>query len=389
MNLKKINIFEFHIINLLVGFFLVILIPFFFDDFDFRYITYPFRIFTVFISFCILYLNYSKKWNLYIKLITLFFILYFMRMMYDLFILKIEYAKQSIEYIATYLGAVVIPAISIYYIEKEKINWKNLLFITYILFYFFAFVNISFYDFSGVKERSSGITPLWPIGFGQVGVTLSILSVVIYNFIKKNSYKILILIGFFMGLIIIMMSASKGPVISLLVAFIAYVYIYGIPKLFKNKIFLIMIPFIGIMIWKTNTLYLIDRILQSLYVQDASTIQRLEIIQQTLENIKQDFFTGSSFLIKTETIDSFYPHNLLLESFMTIGFLGGILFVIVNVFVFMGLKKIVYSDYAWVIFIFIQYFTQTLFSTSLYSSTFYWILLVFLSNNQRIKPLHR
>ncbi|PID68035.1 MAG: hypothetical protein CR968_03595 [Flavobacteriia bacterium] len=376
-NNHKLNIFEFHIVNLLAGFSLILMIPHFFGDFDYRYIGYPYKIFTFLISFYIIYLNYDKKWNYKITLVTLFFFIYFIRIVYDLYILNIDYTRKPYEYVATYIASTLIPAISVFYLDEKKINWRKVLLYTYFCFCFFASINILFSDFVGNESRSSGITPMWPIGFGQTGTTLIILSIFVYNLFKKNLYKILVICSSFLGLIIIVMSASKGPLLSLLFALVIYLFTIGIPNIFKNILFIIMFLALAILAWKTHTVHIVERITQSIQTQDPSTLERLEILNQTLINIKTDPLLGHSFLIQTAQLDSYYPHNLLLEAFMTTGIIGGILFLVINFIGLSEVKKILHDHKnMWIVFIFIQFFVQTFLSFSLYSSNYYWALLM-------------
>ncbi len=376
-NSHKLNIFEFHIVNLLAGFILILLIPHFFGNFDHRFVTYPYRIFTILVSLYVIYLNYNKQWDYRIALVALFFFIYFIRIVYDLYIISIDYKKEPYIYLATYLGTTLIPAISVYYLDEKRINWKKVLFLTYIIFCFFASINIILSDFVGIESRSSGITSMWPISFGQTGTTLIILSIFVYNLCKKNIHKILVICSFFLGLMIIMMSATKGAVLSLLFVLVIYFFTIGIPKIFKNILFIIMFFALTILAWKTHTVLIIERITQSIQTQDPSTLERLKILNQTLVNIKTDPLLGHSFLIQTAQLDSFYPHNLFLEAFMTTGIIGGILFLVINITGLSEVRKILLNQKdMWIVFIFIQFFVQTFLSYSLYSSNIYWALLM-------------
>ncbi|PID68585.1 MAG: hypothetical protein CR968_01300 [Flavobacteriia bacterium] len=174
-----------------------------------------------------------------------------------------------------------------------------------------------------------------------------------------------------------MMSATKGAVLSLLFVLGIYFITIGIPKIFKNILFIIMFLALAILAWKTQTVHIMERITQSIQTQDPSTLERLEILNQTLVNIKTDPFLGHSFLIQTAELDSFYPYNLFLEAFMATGIIGRTLFLVINFIGLTEVRKILPNQKdMWIVFIFIQFFVQTFLSYSLYSSNIYWALLM-------------
>ncbi|MBT0549768.1 O-antigen ligase family protein [Riemerella anatipestifer] len=375
--MSRLNLYEIHIISLLVGFFLVSLIPYFFGFFNIHYVTYPYRVFCLIVSLYIIYINRYSKVGAMFYFIMFFFLLYLVRIAYDLFIVEIVYIKENYDYLATYLGAVVIPAISLCFIPRYKVDFKKVLMYVYVSFYLFALMNVAFTDFIGIEKRMSGITELWPIGFAQAGVSLSILSLFVYNDSSKY-IQYIVALGFYFGLAIVFMSATKAAFIFLVFLILLYCYKYGIPSLFRDLWF-VSLTFLGLFgLFFTRTTYLFTRLFQSIQVLDESTKERLLILSEAWKKFKTNLWLGDSFLIKTETLKSTYPHNLFLEAFMAMGLLGGGMFLLINVFAINSVRNISdeKSSFSWLIFMFLQYFFQVFFSWSLYSSVFYWILLM-------------
>ncbi|MCU7570983.1 O-antigen ligase family protein [Riemerella anatipestifer] len=375
--MSRLNLYEIHIISLLVGFFLVSLIPYFFGFFNIHYVTYPYRVFCLIVSLYIIYINRYSKVGAMFYFIMFFFLLYLVRIAYDLFIVEIVYIKENYDYLATYLGAVVIPAISMCFIPRYKVDFKKVLMYVYVSFYLFALMNVAFTDFIGIEKRMSGITELWPIGFAQAGVSLSILSLFVYNDSSKY-IQYIVALGFYFGLAIVFMSATKAAFIFLFFLILLYCYKYGIPSLFRDLWF-VSLTFLGLFgLFFTRTTYLFTRLFQSIQVLDESTKERLLILSEAWKKFKTNLWLGDSFLIKTEALKSTYPHNLFLEAFMAMGLLGGGMFLLINVFAINSVRNISdeKSSFSWLIFMFLQYFFQAFFSWSLYSSVFYWILLM-------------
>lgn len=371
---NKPHLYEFHIINLLCGLFIVSLLPHFFGDFEITYITYPFRLLSIFLALYIILKNKMINTGKVFTLIFIFFSMYLFRMIYDVFYLKINY-ERGYMYFATYLGTVIIPFWSLLYIDFKKIDFNKVLKWIYWALFLFCLLNVAFNDYQSTSERSTGITQLWFIIFGQVGVTTSLLSLFIFEKIKDKKVKILVSLGFFLGLTVLFLSASKGPFATLIVLTLLYIFLHRIPQLFKHWSFIVF-GMIGTLVLITSkSVSLFTRIEDSVMVKDDSTNERIYILTQSLENIKNHPLWGGSFLIYTEK-SSFYPHNLYLEAFMTTGIVGGCLFLMIH---FLALKQIYpivkVKNYHWVLFIFLQFFIQTFFSTSIYSSSFYWLLL--------------
>jgi len=101
---------------------------------------------------------------------------------------------------------------------------------------------------------------------------------------------------------------------------------------------------------------------------------RLLLYQDTLEQIVQNPLFGSGL---EEKYSRFYPHNHILEAFMTTGVLGGLCFVILCWVTikrsFLILQK--EESYGWIACLFIIYFVHGLFSSSIIDSSFWYSMM--------------
>src|SRR5690606_36796717 len=82
-------------------------------------------------------------------------------------------------------------------------------------------------NFPNLPKRTSSISKIWAIGFGQAGVTLAILSMFISDFYNNILKKYIATIGYFIGVFIVVLSASKGPFLTLVLLTILYFLLKG------------------------------------------------------------------------------------------------------------------------------------------------------------------
>ncbi|SDD94659.1 O-antigen ligase family protein [Riemerella columbipharyngis] len=389
---KVVSIYDITIILMLSGYFLSALTPYFLNTNSINYIE---RIVVLSLSGYIIFKNKYVKQTYIFYILLLFFILYFLNLCVDFFKYHIVYDKPIYHYFGYLIFISVIPALSIFFIPKEKINWKFILWGTWFSLGIFNVVNILFTDYSNISYRISGITSFWPIIYAQVGVSFSILSVFLYEYLK-GKWDIICIVSFYMGLFSCIITGSKGPLFFFFVLLFLYIILFGIPRVFKNVYFIISSILFILFLFFNSDFSIYHRIYDFLFTNnDASKQQRMEILKYTIDSIKEHFWQGSNMFIKTKTLHSTYPHNLFLESIMTMGVIGGILFLFINIkaiySVFLYLK--IKHQEVWVVFLFLQYFFQTFFSLSLYSSEGYWILLAIIlskkiRNNQKYENLN-
>lgn len=228
-----------------------------------------------------------------------------------------------------------------------------------------------------MPRRSSGITQLYPISFGHAGATLAVFS--LFSLVKTQPaiMKMIYSFGVVLGLFIIALSGSKGPLISFSFVFILLFLVYRGAKQVLKNVYLIFgtMVLLAFLIFSDHT-NLLSRVWDRINFSDASTVQRIDILYSTLkETIKNPAF-GSSFMVYMDNKMYAYPHNLILESFLTTGIVGGVIFLVLNFYAIRNISFLIKSkNFIWLVFLFIQYFIQTFLSLSLYSSSMFWILM--------------
>jgi O-antigen ligase len=108
---------------------------------------------------------------------------------------------------------------------------------------------------------------------------------------------------------------------------------------------------------------------------DASTDSRIEMYSDCWNQFLSSPLWGSGIVEKNT---GFYPHNVLLESFMSTGLIGGLIFIVLSLFL---IQKSIFllKNYAlgWSGLLAIQYYIASLFSGSLFGSSNMWLSMVF------------
>jgi O-antigen ligase len=233
------------------------------------------------------------------------------------------------------------------------------------------------------RVKASG--SLDSIGFGHLGLSLSILSICLLRSQRNNICKVLFFLVSIFGLFILFYGGSRGPV----VAFITLLLIYIIVR---KKYFAFVFLLIFIFLFCANygeikTLFesigslglgrVFDPIMGYSPFSVDVTSGRSSIYELGLDSFFSNPLTGSGFVLN----DGRYVHNSVLESFMATGIVGGILFLCVVCYVIFNILKCLsvpsrgVRPYDFVYYLFIQYTVYSLFSRELLTLSLFWLTL--------------
>lgn len=203
--------------------------------------------------------------------------------------------------------------------------------------------------------------------YGSLLIITSFLS----KTLKLTNY-LLIALGFF----IVLTTASRGPILSIIVALIFYL-------LFKEK--KISIKYLYLLIALSFSIlvnYLISIIFKEEYIagnpiahrisnitEDQSTISRIKIYKDGIQQFLDSPYFGSHFLV----IDSsMYAHNLLLDILIATGIIGLIL--VFPIFLIFAKKILCSSQHIFLSVIGFYFFLNTLTSGACYNMNEFWII---------------
>ncbi|MCK7519045.1 MAG: hypothetical protein MZV64_15630 [Ignavibacteriales bacterium] len=104
---------------------------------------------------------------------------------------------------------------------------------------------------------------------------------------------------------------------------------------------------------------------------------RFQLYEEAIKEFLNHPIIGNQFVLENGIGAGIYPHNIFLESLMALGFIGGILILIL---LFNSLKICYYSikeldNYSWIRLLFIQYFIFSMMSGGIYNSPLLWIFM--------------
>lgn len=372
----KINISNFNIVLIFVGYLLFNVLSFSNDP-----ATYYYRYFHLFVAIIAifnrfpLFINNLKKNRVNFLLFILFYIV---RIIIDHF----NYGQvNSIDHLVQFLIISIIPAMAIF---TSKINEIfKLSNIVKTLIFFGILIGIPRLGvYSGEYEGRIGINEnINSLLLGQFSATLFILSY--YSLVTKHRSILIYYLNIFylfFSILIIGIASSRSPIISIILPIISFQLLY---KGFRKSLNLIVIlSFITIITFNLSQEFMlsfgssfVDRI--NLSINEGDTSGRFFIYYDSFKQFLSSPFIGKAHFLLNQPKVGRYPHNLIFESFIALGLLGGLLFISMIISTIKKGYNIMKTEnktimVSWGFLLFLQFLTFGMFSGSLYSSYYFW-----------------
>lgn len=310
----------------------------------------------------------------------LFWALYLIRLVVD-YLFETGSLKLPIsDYILFGIGTCFLPAAAMLSTHSKEFNSKiaiNAIAFTATIALLLAFWNIfalenllSASDLFSLRVETKTLNP---ISMGHLGSSLLIVCMwQIFSSARKQRQWVLqttYLFGGFIGIAGIVFSASRGPVLSTLLA--AFVLVCANPKLITkpSSIFLVIVSGFVIMHFSiSGEVLALNRVIDSSFQDNP----RNELLSAGLQIVLQNPLLGAGI----EPLYT-YPHNLLLESFMVYGAFSGILFSAMLIYSSATAWRILRnrSTHGWIALLFIQYAFGAMVSSSLYGASAFWVMM--------------
>lgn len=384
-----------------VNFYSLFLIATFIPDllrFDAVFIKYAYWFVKVFLACVIIYkdkrslLNPSQIELLYFLLVLIYAAIIFI----DIFVAPDSILSKTdtfvssgvVDFVGFCLGVIIAfsfrydPA---YHSEKSlRFFWVSLT-VALILSYF---LSIESFDLDTTNGRYDANTTINSIMYGQAGCALALISILGALESKKRFVKILFIITILVGLVSIGKAGSRSPVIVLGIVSIFYFIARG--GIYKSVLIIASILSV-IIIFINQIIAFLESIGSTLVVRltsmimDKETSGRDAIYTNAWNLIKESPFFGSFYLIRSGPGIGGYPHNFLLEVFMATGLFGGIPFMILLIISIYRSYKIIKNRHqaSWIAVLYLQIIAYGMFSTGLYTSQDFWVLLFFVISMNR------
>lgn len=346
--------------------------------------------------------NVLKSTKSFWSLTYIYFALLFMRLFVDFVIpWKGFFLYLSpITIIFFYFVTMIMPCLYIRKISEEfdYIRFSLLSGIFLCLYLFFSYKEIS----SGMLLAATtggqfeGLGGIDIISYGHLGLSLIILAVYI---IMYSSKKLLPLGMLFIavGLSAMVLSGSRSPFVALAIC------LFVLLKSKYSKWYYLLIGLILVVIFanlfqeevlrfndylKSMGISSFDRVVNTFWGDGMSMEEnssgRDDIWAAGWSMFMQNPFWGVSYLLP----DDSYVHNIFIEQFMSLGLLGGVLFILINIkTLYFGWKTITYfPNTALVYILFIQYLVLGCFSRTIIALGAYWLFMfITIKNYERVR----
>jgi O-antigen ligase len=289
---------------------------------------------------------------------------------------------QPIEILLYYITFFVMPFVLISGIRIEKSAYDMIFYSIVLGGIIFSYLTYIYYgNYLGVVTRISqevtkGDNYISPLSLSYSAVLVIGISL---SFIVDNRVlimrKIIILIAIMACMIPFFLGASRGSVLSLIIPNAFYMLVAKGGKsrsvMIYLTVFLVVLLYISTAYFGTGVF---DRLLgmrEDVEYGSRSAI-RLDIWSDSWSQFIKDPIYGNSL---ENNSTGMYPHNIILEVLISTGVLGFIPFVM---FLSGIIKKAIYitankAEYYWVVVMFLQSLISSMFSGSIYSSS--WLVL--------------
>lgn len=356
-----------------------------------RLVSVPFRALFLLLALAVIAFLGIRRRTLYTGvfwvLLAIFWLLYGLRLLLDTVYVPAALRLSSVEYLLFSIGMTFIPMIAFMVgaggatLERaRKATLVGSVAACCIILGLAASRQLSG-DAGMLWVGRIGIRTLNPIALGHLGASLVLLasySLLRPKFAGRSVAGLILAVG--IGLVTVTAAASRGPVLALgvtMVALLASTYRHGAR---------VRAPLLGGIILTGGVLAAValeQRFGISILYRLVSTIGagpewapdiRVQLVSRAWEQFLSSPILGSGL---EEQVSRYYPHNVIVESFMATGIAGGITFVLlILTSSYMAWRLLIRdSRHAWIALLYAQYLIGAQFSGALYTNGAMWALM--------------
>lgn len=343
-------------------------------DIENRMLSVPFRALILLTSLSLLmfFLKNPKRFSLYVSVWVFFWMIFLSRLFLEYFLNNEALIFDWNEMILYSIGVCFIPSLPFLFVKQDfytSIDLKIVVLVCLIAILLTALAIGKEFDFAVLLAGRIETDTLNPIALGHLGLTAMLLSIwTLLHSENTNVTRLFLVVSIVVSFVCVLASGSRGPVFSMLVVFLLY-FINNMSVISLKKVLLI---FVGVTIFSIvllflyqSDIYMVKRLTSSFF-SDAS---RDSLAADSFQAFADNWFLGVWYPFSS------YPHNLILESFMSLGVFGGVSFCFIYAYTsFMAYSLIKEKSFGWVSILYFQYSTFVLVSSSLFYANQYWVL---------------
>lgn len=326
-----------------------------------------------------------------------FWVLYSIRMANDTLVESYNLTAEPYSYWLWAIGGCVVPLIGL---ARTRYNAADAM--GYFL-WCFAFVlgasvlavpNLSTFvenEYGGYEGGRAALAALNPISLGHLGVQL-ILLCVWGAFLRPAKRRNLIHLAIFaggglIGLYLALVANSRGPLVSLVAALLfalAASKLRGKFWLFAIMVFAAVsfVPIVGLVDQVAGT-QVYERLLGQSQFDEVNTLARIDLYTSAWTQFLRFPLTGYGM---EDPIFGGYPHNQIIEAFMSTGVIGGFLILAMMTLAMLLCYRILrhIPHFGWLALLFIQQAVSIQFSGTISQATIFWGLLAVLTSTSAL-----
>lgn len=339
-------------------------------------------------------IHYNKYNQRCITLLYIFWSLLILRFVYDMYfrpdvsVLPAICTKTWSYMVVLTIIPMISVSLSIKQIDfKQAFKWITILFSVAVLI---AFFRNYYYDTDDIEELSRiSLAGLSSIGSGQLALTAIILSscYLLNEWKKQHSVLTLLLFAIIaiVGTIVMLRTGSRGPLLAL-------VGVGGMLAIAKTNRPMIWIIFLIVFVLFFNQivdllLHGINVIAPNLYSRFMSKAEsggqfenRMFYYNSAIDAFRDNPIIGKQFAIYLPEREMIYSHNILLDSIMQLGIIGGSLMLVIIIETLRLSYRLIRSSscVTWICLLFVQQLFYLMLSSSFYLTPLFSIIIVLL-----------
>jgi O-antigen ligase len=334
----------------------------------------PFRILVIVMSLGVMYRATLQRTRFNTDmLILVFFVIYLFRLGWDVAIAGVDGASTALVF---FIATTVIPGIALTVIAEAR-DERSLARVFFFMGTLVSLMGVMLMllGFGGSRSMTEetgrfGFDTVNPITFGHAGATTIIAALAAWQQ-SRPAERPLLLVGAGFGAACLVVAASRGPLLSLVVALTMYVYVrrkWGwvvlavlagasfLPSLLTSDGFELAARFSNI-------------------EEDESALGRLATQANAIQQFFDNPLFGNAF---TEPIMGMYPHNLVIESAMALGVPGLLLFIAICIRGWVRAIAEMRTGPILIPLLYFQYLLAAQFSGALWGAPAFWMPTILL-----------
>lgn len=335
---------------------------------DSRSLSVPFRIGVGLFSVYVILTSRRLKVDRLHHVMLFIWVLYIVRLLHDWLIPNLEGADYALQF---FIVSSVLPGFAL--MKARVYQWRTFAVIAFMVACAGALIGLFAGFFGGSDVQEGGVTgrlslsALNPVSLGNQATNAILCGLVLWRG-AATRYRLILACSFALLLLCLVLTGSKGPVLQLLLC----VGLWALRRGWALRMALLALP---LLMWLTLSTEnpLAARLAES--SEDTSTLDRVEMITDSLNQIEGSPLIGSAFV---ELNSGYYPHNVFVEAGLAFGVPVALVFAGM---IFVGAYKAwktLKTDYDLLGMLFFQGLLDAAVAGSLYGMTQLWVILAML-----------